>query len=79
MSRKMRKDTEAMEPEEREPRQSNGLQWWKSPPPYKKPSDDDICGEPLEDGSGFCTKTVGQHRAEFRAFGAKIAARVKKF
>ena len=73
MSR-IRKDTEAMEPEEK-PR-SNGLKWWVSPPPYVKPSDEEICGEPLEDGSGFCQKTVREHREEFKAFGEKIARRV---
>lgn len=55
---------------------SNGLPLWISPPPYVKPGDDDPCGEPLEDGSGFCQKSVRQHREEFRVFGEKIARRV---
>lgn len=75
MSR-VRRDTETAVDEA--PKPSNGLKWWVSPPAYVKPSDDDICGEPLEDGSGFCMKTVREHRAEFLAFGAAIAKRVVK-
>lgn len=73
MSR-VRRDTET--PVEETPKPSNGLKWWVSPPHYVKPSDDEPCGEPLEDGSGFCQKTVKEHRAEFLAFAERISQRV---
>lgn len=66
-------------PAEEKAKPSNGLRWWVSPPPYRKPADDELCGEPLEDGSGFCRKSVKQHREEFLAFGERIAKRVVRF
>ena len=44
----------------------SGLPTWAGLPPYTKPDDDAICGELLEDGSGWCTATVRDHIEEFR-------------